>query len=106
MRVESELSKTYVDMSKRAGKRKQGYVDHLRYRLKLTCIIHGPGNSSDECKVLNYFGSKYTKSRDYEENGQDPAFKKKFGNSKKKMLWSNMQLMISYCKKIKIKCGK
>ena len=36
------------------GKRKKMYVYHMRDQWKFTCIIHGPGLSSDECKPLNY----------------------------------------------------
>ena len=46
-------------------------------RLKLTFPIHGPGNSSDNCKILINFGSKYAKSRPNKELRQDPANKNK-----------------------------
>ena len=69
---EAALSKTYFDMSKRDGKRKQRYVDHPRDRLKLTYLIHGPGHSSDKCKVLNYCGSKYTECRPSKECRKEP----------------------------------
>ena len=61
MRGEVAFSKTYSKMSKHAGKRKQRYLYHPRDWLKLTHIIHGPRNSSDEWKLLNDFGYKYTK---------------------------------------------
>ena len=54
-------------MSKYAVKRNQIYVHHTSYLYKLTCLIFFPGNSSDKCKVLNYFGSKYTKGRNFKE---------------------------------------
>ena len=47
----------YFKMYKRADKCKQRYVDRLRDRSQLTCLIHGTGNSSDECKVINNFGT-------------------------------------------------
>ena len=47
--------------------------------MKLTFLIHGPGNSSDKCKVLINFGSKYAKSRPNKELRQEPANKKKVG---------------------------
>ena len=34
---------------------------------KLTCLIHGPGDSSDECRVLNDFGCNYTNVRPFKE---------------------------------------
>ena len=46
-------------MSESAGKRRKRYVDHPKDILELTFIIHGPGDSSDECKVLVDFGYKY-----------------------------------------------
>ena len=52
-----------------SGKRRKRYVDHLRDRKKYTCLIHGPGHSSDECKVLGDFGSKYYKGRPTKERG-------------------------------------
>ena len=84
MRGEADLSKTYSKTSKRAGKRKQRYVDILRDQSKLTCLFHGPLHSPDECKVLNYFGFKYTKDNPSTEFRQDHAFKKKFGKHKEK----------------------
>ena len=64
-------------MSKISVRHKQRYVDHTRYRSEKTCIIHGPGNSSYECRVFNYFGSKYTKSRPTKELRKEPVFNKK-----------------------------
>ena len=52
-------------MGMRASKGKQIYIDHPRYRSKLTCLIHGPGHSSDECRVINYFDTKYEKCRPF-----------------------------------------
>ena len=59
MRGESTLSNCFSDMGKHSGKRNQSYVDHPRYQSKPTCLIHGPGNSSDELKVLTDFSTKY-----------------------------------------------
>ena len=41
-----------------AVKRRKQYVDRSKSASK-TCIIHGPGHSSDEFKVLGEFGTKY-----------------------------------------------
>ena len=38
-------------------------MDHLKGGTKPTCLIHGPSNSSDECKVLGGFSYKYAISR-------------------------------------------
>ena len=40
--------------------RQKRYVDRLKSESK-TCFIHSPGHSSDECKVLGDFGTKYAK---------------------------------------------
>ena len=66
-------------MSKPSGKLKQRYLYRPRYKSKPTCTFHGPGNSSDKCKVLNYFGYKYTKIRLTKKRSQDLAFKNFFG---------------------------
>ena len=65
MRGEPTLSNCFSDMGKHSGKRKQRYVDHPRDQSKLTCLIHGPGNSSDERKVLNDFSTEYAKGRKF-----------------------------------------
>ena len=95
MRGEFTSSKTYSDMIKRDGIHKKRYVNHPRDQSKLTCLIRGPGHSSDECKVLSYFVSKNTKSRLNKERSQELTLKK----IKRKMLSSNMQLMRSSCKR-------
>ena len=51
-RGHSALSNTYSKMSESTGKRRKMYVYHPKDGSKLTCLIHGPGHSSDECKVL------------------------------------------------------
>ena len=63
-------------MSKHDGKCKQRCLDYPRDISKITCIIHVPGNSSDECKVINYFSTKYGTCRIFEESIQGPTFKK------------------------------
>ena len=67
-------------MSKSAVNCRKSYVDHSEDRSKPTCIIHGPGNSSDECKVLGDFGSKYSKIRPTKDRGKDPATVKKLNS--------------------------
>ena len=70
MRGESASSKHYSNMGKQTGKRKKNCVYHLRDQLKLTCLVHGPGYTTDECKALNGFGTKYAKGRDFKEHRQ------------------------------------
>ena len=40
-------------MSKCTGGRKKNCVDHQRDQSQLTYLLHGPGHSTDEGKVLN-----------------------------------------------------
>ena len=47
--------------------------------MKLTCLIHVPGNSSDEYKILGDFGNKYDKVGPTKDHGHEPEIKKKFG---------------------------
>ena len=54
-------------MGESAGKRRKMYLDDLKDRLKLACIIHVPIHSLDECKVLGDFGTKYAKGRTTED---------------------------------------
>ena len=61
-------------MSKCDDKRNQRYVYHPMDRSKLNCLINVPGNSPDECRVLNDFGSNYTKGKTSKEQSQDPKF--------------------------------
>ena len=65
-------------MSERSVKRRKTYVDHPKDKTKPICLIHSPGNSSDKCKVLGDFGSKYAKSSPNKDHRHDPATKKKF----------------------------
>ena len=67
-------------MIESAGNCRKIYVDHTKDRSKPTKIIHGPGNSSDECKVLGDFGSKYAKIRPTEDRGNDATNRKKFNS--------------------------
>ena len=57
-------------MDNHTGKRKQKYVDHLRDLSQLTCLIHGIGHSSYECKVFKYFGSKYDKVNPFKKRSK------------------------------------
>ena len=69
-------------MSESAGRLRKSYVDHPKDRSKLICIIHGPGNSSEECKVLGNFGSNYSKRRPAKDCRKDPSNTKKFSKKK------------------------
>ena len=82
MRVEAASSTTYSDTSESSDKRIKRYLDHPKYRYKLTCLIHGHGNSSDQCKVLVDFGSKYSKSRPTKDCGHETEAKKEIAYRK------------------------
>ena len=84
MAGESASSTTYSEINKPAYKCKQRYVDCTGDQLTLICCIHGPGNSPDECKILNDFGYKYTKGPSYKKHSQDLVFKGKNWDSKRK----------------------
>ena len=71
-------------MSDSAGKIRKSYVDHPKDRSKLTCIIHGPGNSSNECKVLRNFGSEYSKIMSTKDRGKDHSNTKKCSKKKER----------------------
>ena len=56
-------------MSERDSKSRKIYVDHLKGMYKPKDLTHAPWNSSDKCKVLGYFGSKYDKIRHTKDRG-------------------------------------
>ena len=64
------MSESLVNIRKR-------HIHYPKDRSKLTRIIHGPGHSSYECKVLGDFGSKYYKSSPTKDHGHEPTTKKK-----------------------------
>ena len=59
------------------------YVDRPLGELK-TYLIHGPGHSSDECKVLVDFGDKYTKGHPTMDHRNHPVTKEKNNKQQKK----------------------
>ena len=63
-------------MSESVGNNRKRYVDHPRDRSKLTCLIHGHGQSSDKLKALGEFGTNYAKVRPPKVRRWDPATKK------------------------------
>ena len=62
-------------MSERSSKRRKRHVDHPKDRSKPTCLFHIPVHSSDECKVLVEFGSKYDKIGNTKDRGNEPLGK-------------------------------
>ena len=65
-------------MSESNGNPRKSYVYHPNYIFNHTCLTHSPGHSSDECKVLGDFGSKYSIIMHAEDRGHDPITKNKF----------------------------
>ena len=57
MRGESASSTTNYKMSESSGNRIKRYVDHPKDISKLSCLIHVPRHSSDECNILGDFVS-------------------------------------------------
>ena len=49
--------------------------------------------------MLNDYGNKYAKGRPFKDCSQEPTYREKLEGIKRKMLLSNMQSMVSYCKK-------
>ena len=74
-REESDLSNTCPPIRESAGKRRKRYVDHPKIESK-TCILHGPGHSSNECKVLGDFGANYGKGEPTKDHGNHPTPRK------------------------------
>ena len=76
MRRDAALSITYSEVSESIGNHRKRYVEHPRVIYKYNCIIHDLNNSSDDCKVLGEFSSKYSKIRPTKYRGHYPATRK------------------------------
>ena len=64
-------------MGESADRCRKRYVDRPSGELK-TCLIHGPRHSSDECKVLGYFGANYAKFKPTKDRRNHPVPRNKF----------------------------
>ena len=64
-------------------KHRKRYVEYQKGKFKPTGLISGPGHSSDECKILVDFGSKYDKSRPAKDRRHNPANRNKFNSQQK-----------------------
>ena len=69
----SASSKAYSEVGNHSGNLNQRYIDHPRYRSKLTYLVHGNVHSSEECKFLNEFGTRYSASRTFKYIRQEPT---------------------------------
>ena len=57
---------------------------------KHTCLIHGPGYSSEERKVLGDFGTKYANSRPTKDRGSSPVPRKKNSQQENNSIVNNI----------------
>ena len=80
--MEAYLCKTQPMTDESAGKRKKRYVDRSTSESK-TCLIHGHGNYSDECKVLGYIGTKYYNGNHNKDHRNNPVPRKHLTDSNK-----------------------
>ena len=71
-RGEAVLSWTCPDKDESDGKRRKSYVDSPTGKSK-TCLIHVPVHSSEECKDLGDFVTKYANSRPTKDHGNSPV---------------------------------
>ena len=76
-RGEAASSWTHPGKGERTGNHRKGYVDSPTVKSK-TCLIHGPGHFSEECKVLGDFRTKYDNSRPTRDHGNIPVPRKTF----------------------------
>ena len=65
-------------MIESADKLSKRYVEYLKVKSKPTCLVHGPGHSAYECKVLVDFGSKYSKIMPTKDRGHGTTNRNKF----------------------------
>ena len=69
---EAASSWTPPEKGESAGKCRKRHVDSPTGKSK-SCIIHGPGHSSDVCKVLGDFGTKYANIRPTKDRRSNPV---------------------------------
>ena len=69
----SASSKAYSEVGNHSGNLNQRYIDHLIDRSKLTYLMHGNFHSSEQCKFLNDFGTRYDARRTLKELRQEPT---------------------------------
>ena len=81
MRLEDDLSQTHPTMGESSDKRRKIYVYRSTGEMK-TCLIHIPGHSSDECKVLVDFCANYAKGRHTKDHNNYPVPRRNFNRRK------------------------
>ena len=80
-RGEDASSHNLSTMSEISDKHRKRYVEYTMGKSK-TCLIHGPGHSSDKCKVLWDFGSNYAKKIPTKDRGHNTLPRNKFNRQK------------------------
>ena len=91
-RGENASPKTHPAKDGSACKRRKQYVDRSKSESK-TCMIHGDEHSSDECKVLGEFGTKYAASYPTKDRGSNLIPRIIFHKNKKTRLLLTICLM-------------
>ena len=71
------MSNTHPATDEITDKRRKRYVNCYRSKSK-TCMIHGVGHSSGECKVLDEFGTMYAATQPTKYHGRNPVPSKIF----------------------------
>ena len=84
IREECASSNTYPETSKSDSKCRKRYIDHPKDISKLNCLINVPVHSSDKCKVLEDFVTKYAEVRPNKYHIHEPETKGKFGRHQDK----------------------
>ena len=74
-RGEFALSKTHPVTGESSGKHQKQYVDISKSESK-TCLIHGPGHSSNKCKILGDSGTNYSNSKHTNNQVNNPTPRK------------------------------
>ena len=75
-RGESTLSWNRPEKGEIADKRRKRHVDSPTGKSKI-CLIHGPGHSTEECKILGDLGTNYANIRPTKYRGSSPLPRKK-----------------------------
>ena len=76
------MSNTHPAKDGSPGKRHIQYVNFSKSESK-TYMIHSPGHSSGECKVLGGFGTKYAADHPTKDRGSNTVPRKIFKKARK-----------------------
>ena len=73
---------TCPEKGESAGKHRKQHVESPTGKSK-NCLIHDPGNYSEECKVLRDFGTTYANSRPAKDRGSSSVPREKLTVTRK-----------------------